>query len=322
MIGKRIKDLRTKKGMLQQDLAKELNVSKSTIAMWETSKRMPDTEMLRRIAKFFNVSLELITGDSIKFDMDLKENDFSILICPVCSSESVHFIKTLSIDFKNEKSSGFAAQFICEEGHSFYQVFESYKGYTYTAFTDDSTILKKIDTSDIYYESAPCCLKDALRLDELSEKFSVLDEHGKEAVESIISVEYRRYLNQQPDHENNLINLRFYEYTAVSAGTGLYDENNEYPTVKQVPDNAITRAADFCCYVNGHSMEPMYYDGDLICVKSQPSIEIGEIGIFVLNSEMYIKKLGANELISLNSDYPNIEKSPDIICQGKVLGKI
>lgn len=322
MISKRIKELRAKKGMLQQELANELNVSKSTVAMWETGKRMPDTEMLRKIAKFFNVSLELITGDSIKFNIDLKENNLSPLICPICSSEIVNFIKTLSVDFKNEKSFGFAAQFICEEGHSFYQIFESYKGYTYTAFTNDSTILKKIDTSDIYYESAPFCLEDALKLDELKEKFSVLDEHGRDAVESIIGIEYKRYLNQQPNDKSNLINLRFYEYTAVSAGAGLYDDNNEIPTIKQVPNNTITRAADFCCYVNGDSMEPMYYNGDLICVKFQPSVEIGEIGIFVLDSEMYIKKLGANELISLNPDYPNIKKTPNIICQGKVLGKI
>jgi SOS-response transcriptional repressor LexA len=89
-----------------------------------------------------------------------------------------------------------------------------------------------------------------------------------------------------------------------------------------VPDSSIAREADFCCYVSGHSMEPLFSDGDLICVKAQQSVDIGEIGIFVLNGEMYIKKLGANELISLNSDYPNIKNSPDIKCQGKVLGKI
>lgn len=122
--------------------------------------------------------------------------------------------------------------------------------------------------------------------------------------------------------EDRLISIRFFERTAVSAGTGLYDDNNEYPTVKRVPDNAITRAADFCCYVSGDSMEPEFYDGDLICVKEQPSVEVGEIGIFVINNELFVKKLGTNGLISLNSEYDIIKKSPNIICQGKVLGKI
>lgn len=73
MIGKRIKDLRTKKGMLQQDLAKELNVSKSTIAMWETSKRMPDTEMLRRIARFFNVSIDFLLDNEKSSSNNVEE---------------------------------------------------------------------------------------------------------------------------------------------------------------------------------------------------------------------------------------------------------
>lgn len=122
--------------------------------------------------------------------------------------------------------------------------------------------------------------------------------------------------------EDKLISIRFYEKTAVSAGTGLYDDNNEYPTVKRVPDNAITRQADFCCYVSGDSMEPEFNDGDLICVKEQPSVEVGEIGIFVINNELFVKKLGTDGLISLNPEYDTIKKSPDIICQGKVLGKI
>lgn len=124
------------------------------------------------------------------------------------------------------------------------------------------------------------------------------------------------------EKEDRLISIRFYERAAVSAGTGLYDDNNEYPTVKRVPDSAMTRSADFCCYVSGDSMEPEFYDGDLICVKKQPSVEVGEIGIFVINSELFVKKLGANGLISLNPKYDIIKKSPDIICQGKVLGKI
>ncbi|MBQ8135190.1 MAG: helix-turn-helix domain-containing protein, partial [Clostridia bacterium] len=126
----------------------------------------------------------------------------------------------------------------------------------------------------------------------------------------------------EAEQSDNLISIKFFEKTAVSAGTGLYDDNNEYPTVKQVPKNAITSEADFCCYVNGKSMLPLYDDGDLVFVKAQQSVEQGEIGIFALNGEMYIKQLGSDELISLNPEYDNIKKSPDIICQGKVLGKL
>ena len=39
MLGDRIKELRNQMNIFQQDLAKALNVSKSTVAMWETNKR-------------------------------------------------------------------------------------------------------------------------------------------------------------------------------------------------------------------------------------------------------------------------------------------
>lgn len=120
----------------------------------------------------------------------------------------------------------------------------------------------------------------------------------------------------------NLISIRFYESTRVSAGTGLYDDNSEYPSYKQVPKTTLTQQADFCCYISGDSMQPMYFDGDLILVKSESNIEVGEIGIFEYNGDIYVKQFGGDELISLNPDYPNIKKSPDIHCQGKVLGKI
>ena len=64
MLGDRIKTLRNKRGLSQQELANALNVSKSSVAMWETNKREPDTNMLVNIADFFNCSLDYLLGRS------------------------------------------------------------------------------------------------------------------------------------------------------------------------------------------------------------------------------------------------------------------
>lgn len=45
-----IHELRCKQGMTQVTLAKQLNVSQSTIAMWESGARKPDIVMLKRLA--------------------------------------------------------------------------------------------------------------------------------------------------------------------------------------------------------------------------------------------------------------------------------
>lgn len=60
--GSRISSLRKQKGLSQQELADRLNVSKSSIAMYETEKREPDFEILERLAEYFSVSIDYLIG--------------------------------------------------------------------------------------------------------------------------------------------------------------------------------------------------------------------------------------------------------------------
>lgn len=61
-IGKQIKTLRLKHHMTQQELADQLHVTNKTISKWETSRNLPDIEMIGEIAKLFHISVdELIT---------------------------------------------------------------------------------------------------------------------------------------------------------------------------------------------------------------------------------------------------------------------
>lgn len=53
MFPKRLKELRGEKGLSQRELAKLLNISSSTIAMYEIGQRDPDTETLQRLSEFF-----------------------------------------------------------------------------------------------------------------------------------------------------------------------------------------------------------------------------------------------------------------------------
>lgn len=70
-------------------------------------------------------------------------------------------------------------------------------------------------------------------------------------------------------------------------------------------------------------MEPMFSDSDCVLVRIQPDVEPGEIGIFIVDNEGYIKKKGSHELISVNPEYDNIPISEytECRCFGKVLGK-
>lgn len=112
----------------------------------------------------------------------------------------------------------------------------------------------------------------------------------------------------------------------VSAGTGQRLSDSDDWDEIEIPDTPEARRADFCLTIYGNSMEPVYYDGDIVLVKQQNAVERGQIGIFIIEGSGYIKKFGGDRLISLNDQYDDIMFSDydpdDIRCSGLVIGRV
>ncbi len=110
---------------------------------------------------------------------------------------------------------------------------------------------------------------------------------------------------------------------AVSAGTGVYLDDTDTTEIS-IPDNEKTRIADFALRINGNSMEPKYHDGDIVLVEDTDSVEVGELGIFVLDGNGYFKMFGGDRLISLNEDYGDIllHGYSEVVCCGRVVGRL
>lgn len=93
-------------------------------------------------------------------------------------------------------------------------------------------------------------------------------------------------------------------YTTVSAGTGSFLDGEDYEMYTS-PD--IPEEASFGVYVSGDSMEPCYHNEELIWIEQTEQLEDGEIGIFYLDGNAYVKKFQNNEngtyLVSLNKKY-------------------
>lgn len=60
LLGKTIKKLRNKHGYTQQDLAKLIGVTKSTVAAYENSARRPSYNVLIKLSQIFNVSIDYL----------------------------------------------------------------------------------------------------------------------------------------------------------------------------------------------------------------------------------------------------------------------
>lgn len=156
-------------------------------------------------------------------------------------------------------------------------------------------------------------------------KYRVLDVHGKRVVDSALELEYDRMTQIVERQQRGWITYINCYDLAVSAGTGEPLDSNGYTSKLEIPTERVPDHAHFCVRVNGDSMEPAYKDGDIVFVQRiDESVREGEIGIFSLNGEGYIKRLGRHCLISLNPAYSPISfgEFDDLRCQGRVLGKL
>lgn len=69
------KQLRIENDLTQQEMAEKLNISRSSVGMYESGEREPNFELTEAIADYFNVDIDFLCGRSpirkkIHFDND------------------------------------------------------------------------------------------------------------------------------------------------------------------------------------------------------------------------------------------------------------
>ncbi len=89
-MSKRLKKLRTQSGLTQAQLAKRLNISPSSIGMYEQGRREPKNSVLVRICKELNTSGDYI----LDINNEAKENTLSFDDVNSIVTEFVEFMKT------------------------------------------------------------------------------------------------------------------------------------------------------------------------------------------------------------------------------------
>ena len=128
------------------------------------------------------------------------------------------------------------------------------------------------------------------------------------------------YAEQQLDEQNKVVNFSDYIqeevkfYGSVSAGTGLYLDDEQVETIS-FEVNTIPNGTDFCLKVNGDSMDPMFHNGDYVFIKRETDFRNGSIGVVIVNGDAYLKKIyitpDSIKLVSLNKKYKDITVTQD-----------
>lgn len=157
-------------------------------------------------------------------------------------------------------------------------------------------------------------LREWLSLDEASRK-SFLD-----VLRKIVAADQKR---QTAASKRAAYLLHRLSRHKVSAGLGYNLDDDDNWQEAEVVETAAVHQADFAVEVDGDSMEPDYLSGDILLVQSTPTIEVGEVGVFTLNGDGYVKELGEGELLSRNPEYDPIpiHESDSLQCWGRVIGK-
>lgn len=180
------------------------------------------------------------------------------------------------------------------------------------------TVCKVLNITNIYEEYFGINPSDPL---------SSLNDKGKEK-----ALDYIELLHDSGKYEKQTATIiPFYRFidvydNAVSAGTGNFLVDGPKETL-QLSEDIIPSTASFGVKISGDSMEPEFEDGQIAWVLKQDVMENGEIGIFDLNGEAYIKKLQEDKngvfLISFNKKYPPIpvKEHDHFKILGKVVGK-
>ena len=96
LIGRRIKELRTKYKFTQTELAEKVGVTKSTIAAYENDSRQPSYEVLIKMANVFKVSTDSLLLE--RSGAILEVNGLNAEQLEVIDNLIKHFRKSNAID--------------------------------------------------------------------------------------------------------------------------------------------------------------------------------------------------------------------------------
>lgn len=111
----------------------------------------------------------------------------------------------------------------------------------------------------------------------------------------------------------------------LSAGTGEH-LTEEVAEPISIPKSIIPEQPyDMILQVNGNSMEPMFENGEYVFIHKTKEIRSGQIGVFIIDGESYLKKVYINDdhlrLVSLNKEYEDLvfDSVNDITLVGTVV---
>ena len=182
----RLRELRKSRNLRQIDLAAEFGVAQTTIANYEQHSRFPDEKTLRRIAGYFDVSLDFLLG---RTDIDLPVGE----LVSKLPDDKENKLSPLARTYLEKLLAG-------DKPEAYTQIVEAVRGGT--------------PVRTIYSEVFEPCLREIGRLWEISE-IDVSQEHYFSAATESLMGQLYAYIERSRLHKGTVI--------AVAVGGELHE---------------------------------------------------------------------------------------------------
>ena len=159
---------------------------------------------------------------------------------------------------------------------------------------------------------------------ELLEKYRRLSHYDQISIIGFIDTLRQNRLKERQDYCIKSFMPIFIAPYAMGAGLGEPLGDNCEQEQIYVRITKESSRADKVIRVNGDSMMPTFQDGDLLFVQETENLKAGEIGVFVLAGEGYVKEYQRDGLQSHNANYSTIipNADDDVRCLGRIIGKV
>ena len=308
----RILELVKESGLTAKEFAEGADIAGGSITDWKTGRSKPSIESLQKIAKYANVQLEWLTGDTeykTKADFLRQYNN-----------------KLYKIDINDELTRGLL-NFIVDKNYSHFidymddiKDFLTSKKYIYKISEEDiNTFLKKFP-NDIRNEIEMALQKIIDNLKDSQNSRNIFSSIAFEAI----------------NEKNGKQVDNFYMcpvYGQISAGQPNWAEENIEGYLPIDPDlmRIVNPEEHFFLRVNGESMNNVVKNGAFALIHKQDMVEDGEIAVVLVNGydatlKRFTKK---GDVVVLEPDSTDssfktqiYDKTTSIKILGKYVGKM
>ncbi len=307
-IGTRIKELRAKNNIKQDDLAKQLNISTSMLGMIEQGRRNISDEAKLKLCQIFNCSMDYIMGltdilnpkkelESQLRKLNLSSKEYDTILNKWIVKQEIEIPS--NVDTKIEKANAI--------------IFKFYINYNKNQYIPINKI-EDIDTIPI----------------------EVLQEHFNNVSDTFVNLLKTLDKDKIVIEKDSNISENMYPiplYGQISAGEPNWVEEDLEGYFPIAPElmGIINPKEYFFLRVNGESMNKLMKNGSLALIHKQDYIENGEIAVVLVNGDnATIKKFTRQDNIIVlepESNDPEFktqvyDKKTPIRILGKYVGKL